>query len=117
MPALGQLLRRRRDELGIGQEALAARLGVTQQTVSRWEMGLSTPRPARLGELAQVLDLDATVLHRLAGNLPADERSEWSGAVSDLYAAMSSLTRAELLLLMDRVWYEIRTREGLRPME
>lgn len=117
MPALGKALRQRRDELGLGQEQLAAQLGVTQQTVSRWEMGLATPRPARIVELAHLLGLDAGELHRMAGHLPPDERSELSGTVSDLFAGMGSLTRSELLLLMDRVWYEIRTREGLRPTE
>lgn len=114
MPLLGETMRLRREERGMGQEQLAAALGVSQQTVSRWEKGLALPRPARVVRLAEVLECDSAHLHRLAGYLPQDEQSSLSGPWHEVYERMSELTRSELLLLMDRVWREIRAREGLQ---
>jgi transcriptional regulator with XRE-family HTH domain len=112
---LGETLKIRREELGLGQEQLADRLGVSQQTVSRWEHGTALPRPARVVALARLLDVDSAHLHRLAGYLPESERSELTGPFQELYAGMAQLSRAELMLLMDRVWQELRRREGLAP--
>ena len=115
MTALGQTVRLRREALGLGQEQLAAALGVRQQTVSRWENGLAVPRPARVVELARLLDLEPASLHRLAGYLPAAEQSSVAGAWHEVYERMSELSRSELLLLIERAWEELRAREGLGP--
>lgn len=56
--AIGELIRRRRTELGWGQTELAARLGVTQPQVSRWERGQHGPRARQLIALARLLDLE-----------------------------------------------------------
>lgn len=112
---LGDLLRRRREEFGWGQHDLARRLQVTQQTVSRWEQGASLPRPRRLLEIADVLELDSGLLHRLAGYLPAEERSrEWS-VFQAAFEQVHELSDTELMLLMDRLWQEFRHRNGLGP--
>lgn len=112
---LGEALKVRREELGLGQEALADTLGVSQQTVSRWETGLALPRPARVVQLADLLDLDSARLHRLAGYLPQQEQSERSARLQDVYATMGGFSRTELLLVLDRAWQELRSREGLSP--
>jgi transcriptional regulator with XRE-family HTH domain len=63
-------LRVRREERGLGQAQLARRVGVTQQTVSRWESGEFTPPPKRLVHLAQALELDLDHLLTYGGYLP-----------------------------------------------
>ena len=108
MTALGQTVRLRREALGLGQEQLAAALGVRQQTVSRWEHGLAVPRPGRVVELARLLDVDPATLHRLAGYLPAAAAVPSSSQVLE---RVSALSRDELLLLIDRAWEELRARE------
>ncbi len=113
MSLLGETLKIRREELGLGQEDLAERIGVSQQTVSRWEKGLALPRPARVVELARLIEVDTRWLHRVAGYLPEAERSSAAGPRQELYARIPELTRTELMLLMDRVWEELRAREGL----
>lgn len=115
MSLLGETVKTRREEKSLGQEELAELLGVRQQTISRWEKGLALPRPARLLDLARALDLEPHQLHRLAGYLPDDERSGASAPWFEVYERMSELTRSELMLLIDRAWEELRSREGLHP--
>lgn len=55
MPSIGQTIAHDRERIGLTQEQLAARLGVTQQAVSRWEDGRSMPRAKRLREILTVL--------------------------------------------------------------
>lgn len=108
---LGEVLRRRREERGWGQAELANRLGVTQQTVSRWENGDSLPRPRRLLEIAELLGLDSATLHRLAGYLPNSEHSDrWSAPAERAFDQMGELSDTELMLLIDRAWEEFRRR-------
>jgi DNA-binding transcriptional regulator YiaG len=43
-----ELIRALRDRLGLSQEKLAAKLGVSFQTVNRWECGRVNPSPMAL---------------------------------------------------------------------
>lgn len=71
--ALGALIAERRKALGLAeQKDLATRLGVKQQTVSRWELGISRPRSGEIPKLAAALELDSPAeLFRAAGRAPA----------------------------------------------
>lgn len=51
------------------QGALAAALGVGQQTVSKWETGATIPRPRVLRAVADHLDVSVSTLLVLAGYL------------------------------------------------
>ncbi len=44
-----------RERLGLTQEGLAKRLGVSQQAVTKWETGESRPRAEKLPEIARLL--------------------------------------------------------------
>jgi transcriptional regulator with XRE-family HTH domain len=110
--ALAETLRVRREEVGLSQAQLAARIGVGQQAVSRWERGEAVPRPARVVALAEVLGLEAAALHRLAGYLEDADRSPLWGPFHELFARMSELSSDELWLLTDRAWQELRGRYG-----
>lgn len=57
MTPFEEALRSARAERGWTQTDLAARLGTTPATVSRWECGRARPRWRRLRALAQVLDV------------------------------------------------------------
>lgn len=115
MSLLGETVKIRREELSLGQGELAALVGVSQQTVSRWEQGLALPRPARVLALARHLKLDVRTLQRAAGYLADEERSSVSGPWHQVFERMSELTRTELMLIIDRAWEELRSREGLSP--
>ena len=51
-----------RRQLGLSQEELAARIGVTRQAVSKWEQGISTPELESLVALARVLGVTTDYL-------------------------------------------------------
>ncbi len=61
-------LRRQR---GWSQEELGNQVGVTRQTVSKWEMGQSTPELEKLVELARLFNMS---IDRLVGLEGAEER-------------------------------------------
>lgn len=56
-----RILRLRR-ERGLTQSALACRMGVTPQAVSKWETGRALPDLAHVDELAAVLEVEVTYL-------------------------------------------------------
>jgi len=74
MPTLGEIIRQRRTELGLTQEALAERIsdGLRQADISRLENDhVTLPRRARLEKIAKALELPV-------GQLLA--HSGWTGA-------------------------------------
>jgi transcriptional regulator with XRE-family HTH domain len=67
-PKLGRAIAEARLKAGLAtQRDLAVRLGVAQQSVSRWEAGTHRPGLEQIGELAQHLALNADDLRLLAG--------------------------------------------------
>src|SRR5947209_4234523 len=64
----GKLLLDLRKKAGIATQAeLARRVKSEQQTVSRWEAGLSRPRDTKMPVIAQVLNADVNELLKAAG--------------------------------------------------
>lgn len=69
---IGLFIRDRRLALGLTQQQLADKLGITDKAVSKWERGLSLPDIALLQPLAG--ELDVTVTELLSGQrLPRDQ--------------------------------------------
>ena len=60
--SFSELLKECRKKQGVSQAELAARLGVTQQAVGKWETGRSTPDPQTVARLAEILDTPSDVL-------------------------------------------------------
>lgn len=56
--SIGEVLKERRIELSIKQDDLAERMGVTVQTVSKWERGITEPKASQVSELANVLKMN-----------------------------------------------------------
>lgn len=55
--SIGGRIRAARKTLDLNQEALAARLGVTQPTVANWEADVHNPRQLMLAKLAEALSV------------------------------------------------------------
>lgn len=58
-------LNKYRKQKGLSQEELAFRLGVSRQSVSKWESGQSTPELERIIEIADLfgISLDELIGH------------------------------------------------------
>lgn len=59
---LNENIRTLRKAKGLSQEALAIKLSVVRQTVSKWEKGLSVPDSSMLITLADELDTSVSIL-------------------------------------------------------
>lgn len=54
---ISENIRARREHLGLTQETLAQMVGVSRQTMGKWEDGTSTPDLSNAGALAQALEV------------------------------------------------------------
>jgi len=70
---LGRLLANKRQAKALTQEQLAERLGVEQETISRFERGATLPPLARLLEIADVLGVALDELVRSTSNRLQDQ--------------------------------------------
>lgn len=67
---MSKAIREGRERLGMSQEALAERLGVSRQAVSKWEMGTSVPSPENRRALSEILGTDLQVERETAPPVP-----------------------------------------------
>lgn len=75
---IGERILLHRKRLGLSQEELAARLGVSRQAVSKWELGTSTPEPENIIALARIFGITTDEL--LMGQTPASQTATPDGA-------------------------------------
>ena len=61
---LGEKIRTLRKKAGLSQEALAEKLGVSRQAVSKWETGTADPSTSNLLALAKLFGVSAEELLR-----------------------------------------------------
>ena len=59
---LNENIRNLRKEAGLTQEQLSDKLGVTRQTLSKWENGFSVPDADILSHMASVFDVSVSEL-------------------------------------------------------
>ena len=93
-----------RKKAGLSQEELAQVLDVTRQTVSKWELGDSTPDMGKLVAMCAYfgISLDALVLGKEPSAAPAGER--WRSALDSARmrtALRWGLTGAGVVLAVD----------------
>ena len=74
-----------RKQRGFSQEELASRLNVSRQTVSKWEVGDSTPDMEKLVAMSALFDvsLDQLVLGKEAPQTTAPVKSELVTTISE----------------------------------
>lgn len=59
---LSQQLKQLRNKQGMSQKHLADMLGISQQTVAKWEMGYSSPKPETLKQLTEIFNVSSDYL-------------------------------------------------------
>lgn len=97
---VGKRLRLRRVMLGISQDELARRLGLTFQQVQKYELGTNRISASRLYQLAEILDTTVAWFFDNLGASDMPDHNEAPEAVPDAFS------RRETLELV-RTYYEI----------
>lgn len=83
MLSMNETIRARRRALGMTQEQLADRLGVSAPAVSKWEQGASYPDVTLLSALARALGIDLNTLMGFARTLEKAEINRMLTRVND----------------------------------
>ncbi|URV28335.1 helix-turn-helix domain-containing protein [Burkholderia gladioli] len=113
-PAFGELLTRLRIGAGFTkQQELATALGITQQSVSRWEKGLARPRSNDIPALEQLVGARENELLVAAGYLaaPADPRAETTTSYDrplPLSALSPEVFESFCAALLDRIYRPLK---------
>ncbi len=91
MAAFAERLKELRKGAGLTQSALAERLNVHLQTVSKWERGITEPDISQLGDLSAALGV---TLERLVGGAEGEETFSGTFDAAAFGKALSELRRA-----------------------
>lgn len=67
-----------RKKKGLSQEEVADRLGVSRQTVSKWETGMSTPDFDKIGPLCELYEISTNELLNVNYDAPKFEKEDQS---------------------------------------
>ena len=59
---LGEKIQKLRKQRGLSQEALAEKVTVTRQTISKWELGQSTPDLNFIAQLSDIFNVSSDYL-------------------------------------------------------
>lgn len=81
---LGANIREQRMRKGLTQEQFAYHLGVSSQTVSRWENGTTYPDIVMLPVIADYFDISIDMLMGYARECAAEEREQFFAEIRDL---------------------------------
>ncbi|MFW2332981.1 helix-turn-helix domain-containing protein [Ilumatobacter sp.] len=76
MSVFGEYFRSRREELGLSQREAAKRLGVSANTVARWERGTALPTAARADSLRDLLGISRARIADLVRGTPPPSGAE-----------------------------------------
>lgn len=94
---IGNTLKDRRISLSIKQEDIAEQMGVTVQTVSKWERDLTEPKASQVCQLSQILKITEKEICRGTINNDKSDPFEFVRKVSIL---MKEVPHTELLVGM-----------------
>ena len=92
--SFSELLKQCRKKQKISQAELAARLGVTQQAVGKWESGKSSPDPSTVARIAGILGTTADYLlglYQPAADLTETESRFFGGYAESLIPVIGTV--------------------------
>lgn len=91
-PNTGGYIRKKRTDLGMNQESLAERVGVSPRTISTWETGASKINPKNLKKLAEVLGVrEYDILAGKDTDLDEDTKREIDERINSLIETMDDV--------------------------
>ncbi len=100
--AMGQRIRQARLNAGLSQDAVAVHFGIKQQSVGKWETGVTRPSIARVRDLAALFSV--TVEYLLGGDSdPLELAAQGSTSLDELrrrdperWKRLEEMARSEL---------------------
>lgn len=98
MASFGAIVSERRRLLGMSQEVLAERVGISQESLSRMEKGVIAPRFERLQQFADALGCSIPDLFRVQG-----EASERAAMIEQMISSLSDYEQREILEVVAKV--------------
>ena len=119
MDTIGTRIARRRKELGMTQEDLAVKLGVSAQAVSKWENDASCPDISLLPQLVKALDITTDEL--LTGKtsevrmLPENQRKSLDQLTMRIHVISADGDKVKLNLPMSLVKVCLEIGVGIAP--
>lgn len=106
MSELGLTIRTAREGLGLSQDELADKVGVTRSAVSAWESGANGPGRKRLRKLADALGL--TQVELLSGKLPTPQKA--SGTLVAIQSDGDEIPILDIKSVAPVLWTKTRQR-------
>lgn len=103
--SFGAIVAERRRLLGISQETLAERVGISQESLSRMEQGYIAPRFERLQLFADALGCSIADLFRVQIGT-----SEWATTVEQIISPLSDCEQKEIVEVVAKIATLIATR-------
>ncbi|TDG05128.1 XRE family transcriptional regulator [Paraburkholderia guartelaensis] len=100
---VGKAIAQERLARELTQERLAEMLGVEQETISRFERGLTLPPLPRLIQLADIFGLPLDALLRGTTNRAADEAADIAGMLTKLGDADRDFVRRWVTEMCERL--------------
>ncbi|MHB1190065.1 MAG: helix-turn-helix domain-containing protein [Armatimonadota bacterium] len=94
LAVLAQRIKERRRVLGITQEQLAERSGLSTNFIARLELCMKTPSITTLARLARALEV------RVPDLLTGEAEEEWIGAAQDIANSLATLDPADAELVV-----------------
>ena len=102
----GENLQKLRKEKGISQEQLAEQLGVTRQSVSKWESGASYPEMDKIVALCNMFhcDMDALINKDITEER---EKKDATGVVKNLFQSAANYVKKTIYLFEHKSFKDI----------
>ena len=94
-----------RKKAGLSQESLGEKLNVTRQTVSKWELGQTTPGMDMLSEMSKIFGVSVDELinegdkTKMVDNEEVVEKSNDNNITTEKNKPANSKTREKIILL------------------
>ncbi len=101
---LGEWLRERRREAGLGTTELAKRTGINDATITRIEQGfIAKPDPRKLSRIADVLDLNLADVYAMAGYAAPSDLPSFQPYLRRKYDGLSDQAIDDLEQAFERI--------------
>ena len=100
-----------RKQKGLSQEELGEKLNVTRQTISKWELGQTTPDMAKLTEIANLFEVsvnDLTSEEELAQNESKKENKNEGGSRKEVKTGIVVLVIVLVSLLAIGIFFMVK---------